>query len=168
MLENSLKRINEKDFSGVSKLLNIHEPDPTRWNEPDTVKYSKFGFEKWKNSLEIIRKDLMASEKTVDLLQQSTTRINKLTSELISITDKTSRNEFSGISSLQIGNIHTKFEREFGQEIPRLNTCSSKYSYDIREFEISLLIHGAVAIFYLLRDTLFYRSILIWSNTVFQ
>ena len=164
MLENSLKRINEKDFTAVSKLLNLHESDPAKWNENDMIKYSEFEFEKWENSLEISRKDMMATKRTVDVLLQSKARINKLTSERISINDKISRNGFSGISTMQIENINTKFERE----ISSLHTYSSKYSYDIREFEISLLIHGAVAIFYLLRDTLFYRSILIWSNTVFD
>ena len=168
LLENSLKRINEKDFSAVSKLLNIHESDPTKWNEPDMVKYSKFEFERWKNSFKIAKKNLMAREKEGNLLERWCARIDNLSSEITPLIDKLPnkiyRRDFLNIPVLQINKLFTEIERE----ISNLDTiaCKYSYSYDIREFEVSLLINGALAIFYLLRDTLFYRSILIWPNTV--
>jgi hypothetical protein len=149
LLQNSAKRINEKDFSTVSKMLGIKESNPTKWNESEMVKYSNFEFERLEKSLE-------TKWKNVDLLNRESSRLEHVSDRYGQFLDK---------NDALLDKLYEKEISSLLTELDELDT-EIEHSYDIREFEISLLTHGAVALFYLLRDTLFYRSILIWSNTV--
>jgi hypothetical protein len=162
LLHNSIKRINERDFSAVSKVVGIQELDPSKWNESEMVKYSKFEFEKWKKSLEIDRKKIDFLKRATDIQLQSLDRRRQLLDKQDALLNKLYKKEISIFPTTELDELDSKIERE--NTILKIE--SIRYSYDIHEFEISLLTYGVVAIFYLLKDTLFYRSILIWSNTV--
>ncbi len=59
-----------------------------------------------------------------------------------------------------------ELDSQIEREISSLDIEPMESSYDVSDFQITLLAHGAVAIFYLLRDTIFYRSTMIWPNTI--
>ncbi len=117
-------------------MLGIKESNPTKWNESEMVRYSNFELERLEKSLERKREN-------IDLLNSVSERLEHAISD-------------------------NMYKKEISSLLTKLDELDTKisHSYDIREFEISLLSQGAVVLFYLLKDTLFYRSILIWSNTI--
>jgi len=154
LLQKSIKKIDDIDFSAVSKRLGMQESDPAKWSDSEIVKYSSFEFESWKESLEV-------QKKNTDLLTSASVRIFRSADKIKALLNKLDKKEILRHSS-NLRELDSQIERE----ISSLDIEPMESSYDVSDFQITLLAHGAVAIFYLLRDTIFYRSTMIWPNTI--
>lgn len=183
LLHNSIKKINEKDFSVVSKKLGIQESDPDKWNDSNIALYSGFELERWKEYVENakkfdvkLRKSLVKIKKTIAELERCTADgqkmlnlLNKTKDRPIGLPDVVQLNKLDKNEIIE----HQEHSLNLIKEIESLGklkdripeTQSIEPSHDVSDFQITLLAHGAVAIFYLFRDTIFYRST-IWSSTI--
>jgi hypothetical protein len=162
LLHKSMKRIDEKDFSALFKSLAITESDPARWNDSEVAKYRSLEFERWKKTLELGRKNVDHLRRLVHPRKESLDRYLQLLDKKNDLLDKSNKKKILKYPK-EIGNLDLSLQIEADS----LEMRFTGYPYDIKEFEISLLTYGAVAIFYLLKETFFNRSIFIWQY-VFQ
>jgi hypothetical protein len=181
LLHNSVMKIIEKDFSVVSKRLGIQESDPDKWSGSNIALYSSFELERWKEYVKNAKKFDIKARKSVIQIKKDVAKLKKCTAEVrktLNLLNKTQDMPPGFLYKMvQIDKLEKKEIIERSLKIIKeaesyVTMCyriseihQKRSSYDVSDFQITLLAHGAVVIFYLFRDTIFYRSI-IWSSTI--
>jgi hypothetical protein len=158
LLQNSKQRIAKRDFSTISKALEISKTDPSKWQDSERKRYMAFEMERMQQSKEDLKstaRKILDSAQRIEGFQEE---VNALTSKMISDGPPymPPNNLIRVVSDYII-----KLNRSKSEVIKMISSWHSIY-----DCEISLLTQGAIILFYAMTDTMFYRSTMIWPSLV--
>jgi hypothetical protein len=146
LLDKSKDRIHTKDYANVSKKLGINESNPSKWQESDVSRFFEFAIQQQGTH-----------SKEMGEINRRISDLTEKANQIIDVIEK-ARPNYAKINTKQtLLNLRLEMMRAKSEMSGIISHLS-----DFRDFDIFLLVGGAIRLFYEVKDAIFFRSTMIW------
>ncbi len=168
LLHNSNKRINEKDYSTISKILGIAESDPSKWSLGEIERYREQTEEHIEHSYNVLSLyDEIARNqqlKVDSMVQRIGTQIEHLTYKY--------EPGIRFVDLRQAKNTYKESQEKFILDpqlyILEVKNKEASYLKELEDYVPFVLLYGAIQIFYLFRDLIFWKTTILWPKAIYD